>query len=197
MAAHPKRARRRGAHLVLIDESGLLMLPLVRRSWALRGHPPALRYKSGHRQKLSIAAALWLTPNRDHLGLSYRTLKNDYFNNQRVADFLTKLQRQLGSMVVLWDGGTMHKGDPIRAVVNRSQGRMVLERLPAQGAELMPVEQLWTWLKYGQLSNYAPQDVNELETVARGKLEKAQANQQQLRGLFHASLLPLPRALLR
>src|SRR5207249_253526 len=34
-----QKARRRGACLLLLDESGLLMAPLLRRSWALRGHP--------------------------------------------------------------------------------------------------------------------------------------------------------------
>src|SRR4051812_34741960 len=42
VAAHQKKARRQGAHLALMDESGLLMAPLVRRTWAPRGQPPAL-----------------------------------------------------------------------------------------------------------------------------------------------------------
>ncbi len=161
----------------------------------MRGHPPVLKYKSGHREKVSVAAALWLTPGRDRLGLSYQTLRNGYFNNERVAAFLEGLLRKLGSLVVLWDGGTMHKGDPIRALLQRSNGRLVVEPLPAQGAELMPVEQLWTWLKYAQLSNFAPENAGQLETVVRSKLETVRQNQQQMRGFFHASDLPLPRAL--
>src|SRR5271170_1442636 len=37
-----KKARRQGAHIVLIDESGLLMAPLVRRTWSPRGQTPPL-----------------------------------------------------------------------------------------------------------------------------------------------------------
>src|SRR5436305_2820723 len=55
-----RKARRRGACLLLMDESGLLMAPLLRRSWAPRGHPSQSKYKSGHREKVSVAAALWL-----------------------------------------------------------------------------------------------------------------------------------------
>ena len=40
-----KSARRRRAHLVLIDESGFLMSPLVRRTLAPRGHTPILKTK--------------------------------------------------------------------------------------------------------------------------------------------------------
>ena len=40
MAARQKKARRQGASLALIDESGLLMAPLVRRTWSPRGQTP-------------------------------------------------------------------------------------------------------------------------------------------------------------
>ena len=88
MAAHQKKARRRGANLLLMDESGLLMAPLVRRSWAPRGHPPMMKQEAGRRQKVSVAAALWLPPLRDRLGLAYQTLVNGYFTNVEVAEFI-------------------------------------------------------------------------------------------------------------
>jgi transposase len=64
------KARRRGACLMLLDESGLLMAPLRRRSWALRAQPPQLKQKAGHREEVSVAAALWLSPSRDRLTLA-------------------------------------------------------------------------------------------------------------------------------
>src|SRR5262249_29399809 len=71
-----RKARRRGAGLLLLDESGLLMAPLLRRSWALRGHPPKSTYKKRRREKVSVAAALWLSPLRHQLRLTYQTLVN-------------------------------------------------------------------------------------------------------------------------
>ena len=46
LAAHQKKARRQEASLALIDESGLLMAPLVRRTWAPRGQTPDLDQNS-------------------------------------------------------------------------------------------------------------------------------------------------------
>src|SRR5262249_39298868 len=72
LAAHQKKARRRGAGLMVMDESGLLMAPLLRRSWAPKGRPAESRHKAGHREKVSVAAALWLPPTRDRLRLAFR-----------------------------------------------------------------------------------------------------------------------------
>jgi transposase len=156
-----------------------------------------LRQKSAHREKVSVAAALWLTPLRDRLGLFAQTLVNEYFNNVRMAQFLDDLLRQLGgTIVVVWDGGPMHKGDPIREAVAHAQGRLILEPLVAYGAELMPVEQLWTWLKYDRLSNFAPRDAYHLDEVVRQELGTVWNDQERLKNFFHASKLPLPRTLL-
>jgi transposase len=156
-----------------------------------------LRQRVGHREKVSVAAALWLSPARDRLELFTRTLVKDYFDNGRVAQFLRALLDELaGPLVVVWDGGTMHKGDPIRAMQQEFAGRLWLERLPSYGAELMPVEQLWTWLKYNRLPNFTPEDARQLDAVIHTELEVVEKDQERLKNFFHASRLPLPRALL-
>jgi len=38
----------------VIDESGLLLMPLVRRTLAPRGHTPVLTVKGRHREKVSL-----------------------------------------------------------------------------------------------------------------------------------------------
>jgi transposase len=192
-----QKARRRGACLLLLDESGLLMAPLLRRSWALRGHPPASKYKAGHREKVSVAAAFWLSPLRDQLRLTYQTLVNGYFTNVDAAAFLGALVQALPSPVIaLWDCGTMHKGEPIHALVEESQGRLDIEPMPAHAPELMPVEFLWRWLKHGRLCNFTPRDAHHLNEAVVRELDAIWDNQGLLSSFFHQSDLPLPRTLL-
>jgi hypothetical protein len=52
MAARQKKARELNATLAFTDESGFLMLPLLRRTLAPRGHTPVLRHKASHRDKV-------------------------------------------------------------------------------------------------------------------------------------------------
>jgi transposase len=74
--------------------------------------------------------------------------------------------------------------------------RLDLERLPPYAPMLNPVEPLWSWLKWGRLSNLGPNDAQELDVRAIAELTRVRDDQEFLRNLFHASDLPIPRALL-
>jgi transposase len=146
---------------------------------------------------VSVAAALWLTPLRDRLGLTYQTLVNGYFTNVEVAEFArVAIQGLAGPVIMLWDGGTMHKGRPIREVAEQSRGHLDIEPMPAHAPELMPVEFLWRWLTYDRLCNFAPRDARHLNEAVVRELGPIREDQELLRSFFHQSDLPLPRALL-
>lgn len=193
-----REAARQHAAIALIDESGLLMAPLVRRSWAPKGQPPTLRQPARHRAKVCIAAALVLAPRRDRLKLFFKTLINEYFNSFYIAAFLEALLMDVRSqIVVLWDGGPNHRGDPIRALQESPCGhRLRFERLPPYAPTLNPVEQLWSWLKFGRFCNFVADDVWDLDRATIAELMSIQDDQKLLWGIFAASDLPVPGALL-
>lgn len=164
MAAHQKKARRQGAYLAVIDESGSLMAPLVRRTWAPKGKTLELAQRGRTHEKVSAAAAVWLSPSRDRVGLFARTLVNGYFDNWTSAAFLEALSKELpGRVVVIWDGGSMHKGDPIDQLQGLMADRLCLEKFPPYSPQLSPVEPVRGWLKYSQLCNFVLRDAIELD----------------------------------
>lgn len=78
------------------------------------------------RDKVPVGPAPRLTPGQGRLGLSYRTLANCYFNNERVAAWLADLLDEWdGPAIVIWDGGNMQKDDPIEAVVQGARAAAV------------------------------------------------------------------------
>lgn len=174
----------------MIDESGLLLAPLVRRSLAPAGQTPVLRQRARHRDKVSLTAALCLSPRRQRLSLRFRTFPKAYVNNVRTAEFLRELLRDLkGQVIVLWDRGNMHRGEPIRKLQERFP-RLQLEWLPPYAPELNPIEQLWNHLKYAKLANFAPEDARELDQVARKYLHRIKRSPTRLQSFIDAADLP-------
>jgi hypothetical protein len=57
MAAHQKGAVKKRAWIVFFDESGVSLLPQVRRTYAPRGHTPILRHRLNWK-RARMAAAL-------------------------------------------------------------------------------------------------------------------------------------------
>jgi hypothetical protein len=197
LAAHPKKAAEEHAHIVLIDESGLLINPLVRRSWSLCGHTPVIGGDGGHRRKVSVIGAITVSPRTRLLGLRWSTRADGYFGAAEVVGFLRCVLGAVpGKVVVVWDGGTNHKGPVVRAFLARNR-RVWLERLPAYAPELNPVEQVWGWLKFGQLANFVPDDLAQLDREINNRLGRLRGNRRLLRSLWDGSDLPFPEMICR
>jgi putative transposase len=141
---------------------------------------------------VSVIGALSLSPVTRRLGLYFTTDPKEFFNAERVVRFLRDLLRHLrGKVIVVWDGGTNHKGPAIREFLSRNR-RLWLERLPPYAPDLNPVEAVWSWLKYGKLSNFVPDDVHELDDWVIEYLVPLKCDAKLLRKVWRASELPFP-----
>ena len=88
----------------------------------------------------------------------------------------------------------MHRGEPIRDLLSYFAGRLDPERLPPYAPMPNPIEWLWSWPRWGRLSNLGPKNALELDARVVAELAKVRADRAFLRNLFHASDLPLSRA---
>jgi transposase len=190
-----QKAAKQRAYLALIDETGLLTTPLLKRTWAPKGSPPNILYKSEPKvERVSVAAAICLTPRRDQLGLFFETLVNEYFDSFFMAGFLEGILKSIDKpLVALWDGGPNHHGGPVSNLLESYPDKLSIERLPPYAPALNPVESVWSWLKYGRLNNFAPKNVWQLAEMAVKELRSIRGNQKVLRNLFMRSELPLPK----
>ena len=179
--------------VVFIDEAGLLMEPLWRRSQARRGHPFVLECAKVHRRKVSLLGAMAWRPSTGEVRQLSWSIVDGYFDSVAVAGVLRELLVELSGQVrVIWDRGTMHKGAAIKAVKDEEQERLKTLFLPAYTPEANPVERLWSLLKYGKLSNFLPRSVIHLALEAGGQLEEIGKDPQLLLGCFRGTILPLP-----
>lgn len=177
----------------MIDETGLFLNPLVRRSWSLRGETPAIGGDGGHREEVGVIGAASVSPVGRRPGLYSSTLPDGFFTAEAAVTFLRdSLEHLRGKVVILRDGGGSHKGPPIRAFPSRNE-RLWLERLPAYAPELNPVEAVWSRLKYGQLANDVPDRMTDLDDEIAARLTELKCDPDLLRDLWDGSDLPFPQ----
>lgn len=187
MAAGKKNAAILNAHIVFLDESGFLLIPTVRRTWAPRGRTPTHRHRY-RRDKISAISGISVSPARRRVGLYYR-FHDDNIDNVRAADFLRHLLRHLrGHVFVIWDNGRHHRG-PAIAEVRRRFPRLHLERFPPYAPELNPDEGVWALLK-GTLANGRPDDRDELRAHLADAAADLRRSHLNLRGCIRGSDLP-------
>ena len=92
-----------------------MLIPTRRRTWGPQGQTPIVRYSYRH-DRISAIAAITVASKRARMGL-YVQFRQDNFKAPQVAKFLRLLLRHLrGNVIVVWDGGRIHKGPHIRAV---------------------------------------------------------------------------------
>ena len=145
-----------------------------------------------HRDKVSTVAAISVSPQARHLDLCWQTDPKNYVTAEAMVGFLEKLLKRLrGHVIVVWDGGSSHKGPLIRELLARRK-RLHLERLPAYAPDLNPVEWLWGHVKYGRMANFVPRHVRHLDRVVQGHLLDVARTPRLLKRLWQGSALPFP-----
>jgi transposase len=171
-----KQAAEFSARIVMVDETGMLMRPLVRKSLARRGQPLVIRYKSNHRQKVSVQGAVVLGPDGRAEALRTQMHEDAYVDGLATSQFLRRLIREYGdSLIVVWDRGNMHKGPHVRQVLEEFP-RLSIEQLPSYCPDLNPIEPLWGWIKYARLANFCPKTLRELTSKVANVIVMATEN---------------------
>src|SRR5436190_8014403 len=152
----------RHAHLVFLDESGFMLTPTVRRTWAPIGQTPELS-TIDRRDRLSAVSAITMSSERTRLNFYFTLLEdNKNVKAKNVVAFLRKLKRQIGPFTVLWDGSNTHSRSRLVKAYLAKHPEVVAETLPPYAPETNPDENVWGWTKYGRLANLAAQDTREL-----------------------------------
>jgi len=182
-----KNSARLGAHLIFIDESGFMLTPSVRRTWAPVGQTPLVRHHFAN-DRISVISGISVSPLRHRLGL-YGLFFRDNIGQDEVAAFLRVVLHHLrGHVIALLDNSITHRGSMIRRLCKEIP-RLRLEYFPPYAPELDPDEGVWKQLK-DALANGRAGDIQELESDLANEFRQLAHSPSRLRGCFHASDLP-------
>jgi hypothetical protein len=175
---------------VFVDESGFLLIPNVRRTWAPRGHTPCIRHRYRH-DRLSVCSGLAVSPKRRRVALYLRCRPHN-FTGLDIQEFLRHLLRHLcGPIDLLWDRGPIHRRREVRAFL-AAHPRLQVHYFPAYAPELNPAEYVWAQADH-ELANGAPDDLAELRARLTDATRRLRRSQDLLWSCIHASTLPWQR----
>jgi hypothetical protein len=172
VAPDQKRAVAESAWIVFFDESGISLIPPVRRTWSRRGTTPILRHRMAWK-RASMAAALGDHPAGTSARLCFH-LQQDSDDTDSLIGVLEQLAGFYAGqrVVLLWDGLSSHWSHKMRAHLAAQRHWLTVERLPAYAPELNPVEYLWANLKGGALANCTGDTIAEVADQAQRGIQR-------------------------
>jgi transposase len=184
-------AMSRNAHLAFVDETGFMLNPLVRRTYAPRGKTPVNRVADPH-ARISVIGAITVDPKRERVGLIYNMLgDNANFRGPGIAYFIRTLQAEIGGPVtILWDRITIHSCEEVEQCL-KGVSDVVVEPFPSYAPKLNPADGIWGYIKYGRLPNYTPPDLDVLRTTVTVELDRLRQEEELLRSFIRHTKLPL------
>jgi hypothetical protein len=163
-----------------LDESGISLLPVTRRTWSPRGATPILRHRCNWK-RASMAGALGYHASDPTRGprLCFHVHKDSY-DTVSLIEVLTQLGAFYAGqqVVLLWDGLSAHWSHDMRAWLEGQRDWLQVERLPGYAPELNPVEYLWANLKGVELANFAGDQVVQVADAAEQGIHRVCDDQQ-------------------
>jgi transposase len=172
--------------VVFLDESGFMLQPLRRRTWAPRGQTP-IQYSWDRHDRWSVLGALSLAPWALRIGIYFRLHDHNIVASD-VVEFVKQLHRQIGRrLIVVWDRWNVHRSAAKRLARHRW---LQIEYLPAYAPELNPVEAMWNHTKYSDLANFIPDDAGHLSKSIVASLSEQRSDPHLKYSFFrYANLL--------
>jgi transposase len=185
-------ARQRDAHLVFLDESGFMLTPSVRRTWAPQGKTPILDAWD-RRDRISAISSISMSPHNHRLNLHFDLLPdNTNVHADDIVSYLRQLKAQVRApLTVIWDGSTLHDKSKLVRAFLAEHPEIKTERLPAYAPEMNPDELVWAWTKYGRLGNLAAANTDWLRDYLITEFTYAREHPELLASFIEGTNLPL------
>ena len=176
----------KNATILFQDESWVQSRPNVRRSWSKRGKRPAMKVKD-NRDGISITSAV--TPDGD----LYFMIRERSMGSEDIISFLDQLLSEInGFLYILWNNITIHRSRIVKDFLKTNNDRLITRRIPGYSPELNPDEYVWNTLKYQELPNFCPANMDDLKNRVISTMNKLKSDTEKLRNIIKGSSLPLP-----
>jgi putative transposase len=174
---------------VFADETGFLMNPNIKKTWAPVGQTPVVVYRNRHHQKVSVLGALVYQPATDTIEGVCDFHPDAYVRAPQAAAFVHRLLAEFPGRRIdlIWDRLNAHRSKLVKELTQ--QHALHLHFLPAYAPDLNPSEGLWCLSKYHRMANHAIDQVEPLHAEAVRTIDEVARKPDLCRACFaHAGL---------
>jgi transposase len=181
-----KRAKRRKATILFLDEAGIQSDAPLGRTWGEKGKKTEVN-TSGQRQRVNAVSAI--SPTGE---FRYEL----YTNRMNATFFIGILKRMIrgiqGPCFFIVDGHPAHKAKIVRRYVASMKGQLELYFLPPYAPDLNPDEFVWNQIKNHGLSKVPLRKNESLVNRVRTDLRAIKRNPALVRSFFRAKSVGYP-----
>ena len=164
------------------------MSPVVRRTWSPCGKTPVLKHKTRSHKKVSAIGGVSVRYSGRSPKIMFRLLAGRNAGSDEFVAFLGQLKQNIrGKIIVIWDRLPAHRSKKLKKWLKRRGKRVHLEFFPPYAPELNPVEYLWSCLKFGNLSNFCPTDLEHLYKETKSSICKIRKRPDLIRSFIDHS----------
>ena len=173
-----ERARLAGVEIYFGDEAGVRSDGHAGTTWGVKGKTPVVRC-TGQRSSMNMISAV------SARGAMRFMLTKGRVNGPVFVEFLKRLMHNAPRPIFLiLDGGSFHRGRPVKEYVASLGGKLQLFFLPPYSPELNPDEQVWNYVKHHGVAKAALSGGRQLRKYVQARLQSLQRLPWTIRMFF-------------
>lgn len=175
-----KRAKKLGASMFFLDETGIRSDDALGRTWGPRGDKTIVK-TSGKRQSINAISAV------NAKGAFWYNVYAGHLNAVRFIQFLKTFLRGRNSRVFLTlDGHSSHTAKKVKEYVKSLKRRLELHFLPPYAPDLNPDEFVWNYLKQQGVTKKPLREKESLRNRVEQDLASIKTKPKLVRSFFEA-----------
>jgi transposase len=181
-----KRAKKRGALILFLDESGIVSDAALGTTWGQSGERTIVR-TSGQRQRVNVISGV--SPSGEFRYEVYNHAFNAAFFVEVLKKFSKRLRRPVFFIV---DRHPVHRAKIVKDYVQSTEGKVELYFLPPYAPDLNPDEFVWTQIKTHGLCKKPLKENESLRDRVEEDLKKLGRDKRLMKAFFTAECVAYP-----
>jgi transposase len=175
-----QEGKKQNKPIVFVDETKFRIMPTFKSTWAPVGETPTVE-TSGLFEYVAVIGAL--VYNSETNGMDFHWKSQRYnFKTKNIRNFLHEIVEKLSQEpIFLLDNLAAHTSAINEIKDDTDEKSPQVEWFPEYASDINPVDNVWGHAKYNELANYAPKDLDELESKVDETLSYIRTDDSVLR----------------